>query len=188
MVVENVKYQGQNGISNHIHVMRQMVGSPDGDSFSINENETKEIDKKVIIDSKWIPDSLAVVVFIQSKGSKKVYQSETINYKQLVVTDVKDKASSPKSFKLEQNYPNPFNPSTKISWQTPVAGFQTLKVYDILGNEVGTLVNEYKPAGKYEITFSASNNQDHTSLPSGFYIYQLKVGNYVQTRKMILLK
>ena len=188
VVVENVKYQGYNGISHHIHVMRKMAGTPDGDDFTINDNDTKEVDKQITLDSKWDPDSLAVVVFIQSKGSKKVYQSGTIKYSDLMLTDVKEKSSSPKSFKLEQNYPNPFNPSTKISWQTPVAGFQTLKVYDILGNEVATLVNEYKPAGSYEVTFNASNNQNHASLPSGFYIYQLKVGNYVQTRKMILLK
>ena len=105
-----------------------------------------------------------------------------------MLADVKENSSSPKSFKLEQNYPNPFNPSTKISWQTPVAGYQTLKVYDILGNEIATLVNEYKPAGSYEITFNASDNQNYASLPSGFYIYQLKVGHYIQIRKMILLK
>ena len=188
VVVENINYQGQNGILNHIHVMRKMIGSPAGDDFLIGSNESKEVDKQITLDSKWVPDSLAVVVFIQSKGSKKVYQSETIDYKQLMLTDVKEKTSLPKTFKLEQNYPNPFNPSTKISWQTPVAGFQSLKVYDILGNEVATLVNDYMPAGKYEITFNASENKNHSLLPSGFYIYQLKVGNYIQTRKMVLLK
>jgi hypothetical protein len=86
------------------------------------------------------------------------------------------------SYQLYQNYPNPFNPSTKISWQSPVSGWQTLKVYDVLGNEVVTLVNEYKPAGNYEITFDAS------SIASGIYFYRLQVGSFVQTRKMILLK
>jgi uncharacterized delta-60 repeat protein len=88
----------------------------------------------------------------------------------------------PKNFALEQNYPNPFNPSTKINWQSPVGSQQTLKIYDILGNEVATLVDEYKPAGKYEVEFSAA------SLPSGVYFYQLRAGEFVQTRKMILLK
>ena len=85
-------------------------------------------------------------------------------------------------FSLQQNYPNPFNPSTKISWQSPVGSWQTLKIYDVLGNEVTTLVDEYKPAGTYEIEFNAS------SLPSGVYFYQLKAGSYVETKKMILLK
>jgi hypothetical protein len=85
-------------------------------------------------------------------------------------------------FSLQQNYPNPFNPSTKISWQSPVGGWQTLKVYDLLGNEVATLVNEYKPAGKYEVEFDAS------SLTSGVYFYQMSAENYIETKKMLLIK
>jgi photosystem II stability/assembly factor-like uncharacterized protein len=85
-------------------------------------------------------------------------------------------------FRLDQNYPNPFNPSTKISWQSPVAGHQTLKVYDVLGNEVATLVNEYRNAGGFEIDFNAS------SLSSGIYFYKLQAGDFVQTKKMILIK
>jgi hypothetical protein len=85
---------------------------------------------------------------------------------------------------LSQNYPNPFNPSTKISWQAPVSGWQTLKVYDILGNEVATLVNEYRNAGSYNEQFTINNVQ----LSSGVYFYQLRVGDYLETKKMILLK
>lgn len=88
----------------------------------------------------------------------------------------------PEKFLLEQNYPNPFNPRTKISWQSPVDNWQTLKVYDILGNEIATLVNEFRPAGGYEVEFNAS------ALTSGVYFYQLQVGKFVQTKKMILLR
>ncbi len=87
---------------------------------------------------------------------------------------------------LGQNYPNPFNPSTKISWQSPVGSWQTLKVYDVLGNELATLVDEYKPAGSYEVEFNTSFIKHHSS--SGVYFYQLKAGDYVQTNKMLLLK
>lgn len=87
-----------------------------------------------------------------------------------------------KYFQLYQNYPNPFNPTTKISWQSPVGSHQTLKVYDILGNEIVTLVDEYKPAGNYEAEFDASG------LPSGVYFYQIKAGNFIESKKMILLK
>ena len=90
--------------------------------------------------------------------------------------------TQPNDFVLYQNYPNPFNPSTKISWQTPVSGYQTLKVYDVLGNEVGTLINEYRPAGNYEVEFDASN------LSSGVYFYTLAVGNVNVVQKMILMK
>ncbi len=100
-----------------------------------------------------------------------------------ILTDVKkDFNEVPNKFTLSQNYPNPFNPSTKISWQAPVSGWQTIKVYDVLGNEVATLVNDYRPAGSYEIEFIASH------LPSGVYFYKLKVGDYVETRKMVLLQ
>ena len=98
-------------------------------------------------------------------------------------------------FSLEQNYPNPFNPATKISWQSPISGWQTLKVYDVLGNEVATLVDEFKPAGKFEVEFASDN------LSSGVYYYQLKIAEpsinsldgkagqgFIETKKMIILK
>ncbi len=98
------------------------------------------------------------------------------------LVSVEVEVTSPLTFSLEQNYPNPFNPSTTISWQSPVSSNQTLKVYDILGNEVATLVDEYKSAGSYEVEFNASH------LPSGTYFYQLRAGSFVETKKMILLK
>ena len=88
----------------------------------------------------------------------------------------------PHLFLLQQNYPNPFNPNTKISYQLPVAGIVTLKIFDILGKEVATLVDEYKPAGIYDVQFTMNN------LSSGVYFYQLKAGTFTQTKKMILLK
>ncbi len=84
--------------------------------------------------------------------------------------------------KLEQNYPNPFNPSTKISWHSPISSWQTLKIYDLLGNEVATLVNEYREAGTYEIEFNAAG------LSSGVYFYKLVIGNFTATRKLILMR
>jgi len=85
-------------------------------------------------------------------------------------------------FKLGQNYPNPFNPSTIIKYQIPVGGFVNLKVYDVLGNEVVTLVNEEKAVGAYEVQFDAAK------LPSGVYFYTLKTGNFAQSNKMVLLR
>jgi len=83
---------------------------------------------------------------------------------------------------LSQNYPNPFNPSTTINYQLPIFSQVVLKVYDILGNEVATLVDEYKPAGSYEVEFNSS------SLSSGLYFYELKTDPFSQTKKMILMK
>lgn len=97
-----------------------------------------------------------------------------------------DKQLVANSFTLNQNYPNPFNPSTKISWQTPVSGQTTLKIYDILGNEIDKLVDEYKSAGNYSIEFNASK------LSSGTYFYVLTVTNdnqiFSASKKLTLLK
>ncbi len=103
------------------------------------------------------------------------------------INGVEDAAVLPSGFILSQNYPNPFNPSTKIIWQSPVGSWQSLKVYDVLGNEVATLVDEYKPAGKYEVEFSAKNG-NAKNISSGVYFYRLQAGNYVDTKKMILLR
>ena len=112
---------------------------------------------------------------------------EDVYFGRIIHTPVAvDENSVVKTFVLEQNYPNPFNPSTKISWQSPVGSWQTLKVYDVLGNEVIILVDEYKPAGKYEVEFKSSSiNHQPTS---GIYFYQLKFGSFVQTKSMILIK
>ena len=99
-----------------------------------------------------------------------------------VITGVHNRTTVPDGFELHQNYPNPFNPSTRITYQIPEIGMVTLKIYDVLGNKVTTLVNEEKVAGNYEINFNAGN------LSSGLYIYQLKSGNFIQTKKMMLLK
>ena len=91
------------------------------------------------------------------------------------------------SFILNQNYPNPFNPSTRISWQSPISEWNTLKVYDILGNEVVTLVDELLSAGRHEVEFS-TNNTSTTNVASGIYFYRLQVGSFVKTKKMVLMK
>jgi hypothetical protein len=88
----------------------------------------------------------------------------------------------PMNFELRQNYPNPFNPSTKIKYSIPQSSNVVIKVFDILGSEIETIVNEEKPVGTYEITWHAEG------LPSGVYFYQLKVGDFIETKKMILLK
>ncbi|MCX6170497.1 MAG: T9SS type A sorting domain-containing protein [Ignavibacteriales bacterium] len=100
-------------------------------------------------------------------------------------TGVKDVIElMPSSFKLAQNYPNPFNPSTVISYQLPVSGQVSLKVYDMLGREVATLVNEFQQAGNHNSQFSISNSQ----LSSGIYFYTIRSGNFVETKKMVLMK
>lgn len=97
---------------------------------------------------------------------------------------VEKENSIPAAFSLEQNYPNPFNPSTVINYQLSASSHVTLKVYDVLGREVTTLVNEFEQAGKYNYQFST--NSSHLS--SGVYFYTLRAGNFTETKKMLLTK
>jgi photosystem II stability/assembly factor-like uncharacterized protein len=115
-------------------------------------------------------------------------------YKYQTATDVNEITSFPKYHSLSQNYPNPFNPNTKIKYQIPELSFITLTVYDVLGKEVATLVNEEKAVGSYEVEFN-STGLSHQTIPSGIYFYRLKVypanggaNEFVQVKKMILLK
>jgi hypothetical protein len=102
------------------------------------------------------------------------------------ITAIDEELSSLNSYYISDNYPNPFNPSTVISYLLPVSSDVTLKVYDILGNEIAIVVNEYKPAGSYEVEFNTLSINHHPS--SGIYFYRLQAGNFVETKKMILLK
>ncbi|MDP1994747.1 MAG: alpha/beta hydrolase-fold protein, partial [Ignavibacteria bacterium] len=100
----------------------------------------------------------------------------------------------PHKFELYQNYPNPFNPNTIISWQLTIGSHVSLKIYDILGNEIATLVNKEQSSGKYSINFDTTNNRQLTTntLSSSVYLYRLSVdspeGGFVQTKKMVVLK
>lgn len=113
-----------------------------------------------------------------------------IKYVPIPVSVENSPRNIPNQFALEQNYPNPFNPTTKIKYTIPSVGtslmkflqFVQLKVYDVIGNEVATLVNEEKPAGSYEVTFDASQ------LSSGIYFYTLKAGSFTETKKMAMMK
>jgi hypothetical protein len=92
----------------------------------------------------------------------------------------------PGDYALYQNYPNPFNPSTSIRYTISSNQFVSLKAYDVLGNKVATLINEEKPAGNYEVNFSATGGA--SQLSSGIYFYKLTAGSFTETKKMLLLK
>ncbi|MFN3135873.1 MAG: FlgD immunoglobulin-like domain containing protein, partial [Candidatus Kryptonium sp.] len=93
----------------------------------------------------------------------------------------------PKKFELYQNYPNPFNPSTSISFDLPEDAFVTLKIYNIIGQEIRTIVNEFKNAGRYTVVWDGKDN-DGKIMPSGIYFYRITAGNFSKTLKMVLAK
>ena len=122
---------------------------------------------------------------ISREQFKKIYNN---NYRiDSTSTSVADNRNSvPSKFLLYQNYPNPFNPTTKIRFQIADFGFVSLKVYDVLGNEVAELVNEEKTPGSYEVEFSSG--LIYQTISTGVYFYQLRAGNFVETKKMLLMK
>jgi hypothetical protein len=177
-------------------------------------NQGFEIERTRLRSSNYAEASWERIRFVEGKGTTTEIQSYSFTdkpepgkykyrLKQLdfdgtfaYSPEVEVEVKAPNVFSLEQNYPNPFNPSTVISYQLPVTSNVTLKVFDILGNEVATLVDENKPAGRYEVEFNTSSIK---LLPSsGIYFYQLlvsalqskdgKAGDYIETRKMVLLK
>ncbi len=121
----------------------------------------------------------------------------TLYYKKITltfnsITRIDDNKANNYKYAIHQNFPNPFNNTTTISYSLAQNGFVSLKIYNILGNEITTLVSKFQPAGKYEVEFSAEGGSasggNAENLPSGFYLYEIKTGNFSEFRKLILLK
>jgi len=155
----------------------------------IYENSSSTWSKTVLANNFYGGTALAVVDFDDDNDLDIIAGASGLGelylWENLLITSVEGNRSNsiPEQFHLFHNFPNPFNPTTKISYNIPETSFLTLKVYDVLGNEVATLVNEEKPAGKYEVEFSATGE-----LTSSVYFYQLKAGYYIETKKMLLIK
>jgi alpha-glucosidase (family GH31 glycosyl hydrolase) len=131
-------------------------------------------------------NSITKILYTKFFYSTSVITELTI--KGVSLTSLKDNHVLPSALQLSQNYPNPFNPSTKIKYEIQNSGYVSLKVFDILGNELETLVDEDKLPGVYEVEFNINAKKDNKCLTSGVYFYQLKTCNHVETKRMILLK
>jgi hypothetical protein len=135
-----------------------------------------QINALKLTDEAWVPQ-IQIAEYLLSDSSAALGKSKASDS-----TLNNESIGAAKKYALSDNYPNPFNPTTVISYQLANDGLVTLKVYDILGKEVKTLVNGYKTAGNYSVSFDASK------LSSGVYFYQLRAGNFISTKKMLLLK
>ncbi len=140
--------------------------------------------KKVIFTFEFFDEEDIVVLFDRygwtNDASEVPYPID--NFEDTTIVGIKDESTLPNSFKLFQNYPNPFNPQTSIKYEVSSITNVRLTIYDILGREIETLVNEEKLPGSYEVKFNASH------LPSGTYFYRFSAGNYTETKKMLLIK
>lgn len=179
--VENVSYVGRNGVSPQDFVMRKMITPVAGESFTPELQVKKLVMKTAQITNATNIINAGIVVFVQSVSTKEVFQSEYISYGTL--TGIQNNHNiTPAQFLLEQNYPNPFNPTTIINYSLPQAGNVILKVYDVLGKEVTTLVSNYQESGSYSIEFNAS------TLSSGMYFYKLSSNKFSEVKKMHMVK
>lgn len=187
IAVENINYSGRNGISFHKNVMRKMFPSANGRVVNLTTNQELQVTENIALNQQWSTAQLGFIVFIQNTQSKEILNAEYVSYNTLISTSIVESKTIPTEATLNQNYPNPFNPETIITYHLANSGHVNMNVYDLLGREVVNLVNEVKPAGSHEIKFNSvtSNNK---SLPSGVYYYQLKIGNFIETKKMLLTK
>ena len=150
--------------------------------FTLEENKPVTIIVAYSIGLGSSPKNSVTVGKLQSQFVQQFYRS---NFDDNLVSVEDDIANIPSEFILHQNYPNPFNPSTTISWQSPVGSWQTIKLYNALGQEVDTILDEYLEAGFHSKLYP---NGINSTLPSGVYFYQIKAGSFIQTKKMILTK
>ncbi len=168
-----------------------------GNTWSTPQNitNTRFVDERYPSVSKWNPPGQFNMVWTQKAGASGLYafpgaqqppNPDTVRtfqvFQKILLTDVKSPEEIATGFRLNQNYPNPFNPATKIGYTVAQAGLVSLKVYNMLGEEVATLLNEELQPGTYQATFNAS------SLSSGVYMYKLKAGSYTESKRMLLLK
>jgi hypothetical protein len=162
------------GLFDNITYTKENLFQYNNISYQVNTQGigNRTVRLRLSVDDNFSPDYSLSQKYADEDLLMKV-QTKEVSYKGSITID---------SYDLAQNYPNPFNPSTIIKYQIPEDGVVTLKIYDILGKEVTTLVNEQKSVGKYELNFNASN------LASGVYIYRIQVNDFTSSRKMMLLK
>ncbi|PIP69109.1 hypothetical protein CO033_00450 [Candidatus Nomurabacteria bacterium CG_4_9_14_0_2_um_filter_32_10] len=161
------------------------LGNLNNISLPANNNSMfKKMENKIYFagSNAIIPGNPILVTTVPITLTGTVNEGRPISVSISSPTDVEENETIPTEFALSQNYPNPFNPSTTINYKIPTNYFVNLKIYDILGNEIAILVNEEKTAGSYSVNFNATN------LPSGTYIYKITAGNFIETKKMVLMK
>jgi hypothetical protein len=159
------------------------------DSLNLSENSSNSLRPRICYDlngplpAPWL--DVTIFWYDYVAGNSEIFAKRG-NHTLVTAEIIPDLVNS---FSLEQNYPNPFNPTTNIQFRISNFEFVNLRVYDSLGNEVATLVNEEKPAGTYEVVFDANSHSGEVrNLTSGIYFYQLLAGDYFQTKKMVLIK
>jgi hypothetical protein len=163
-----------------------------GTHNTIAPGDTVSLSHGILLINSGAPDQHRFPVVMTGMVDGAPLWSDTVWFTVVTTGVIAEDKILPKAYSLAQNYPNPFNPSTIIKYSVPKQSYVILKVYDILGREVATLVNEKKPAGSYQVEFSAKGGSAYSgnavNLPSGVYFYRIQAGSFNQVRKMLLIK
>jgi len=170
----------------HHWVHRNMYPDANGSAITISQGQTIQIPRTITMNSAWVANSCKVVVFVQNNTDKKVQNAEVINV-DLLTGVPGDGTGTPATFAIEQNYPNPFNPTTSISYSVSRESFVTVKVFNLIGEEVRTLVSQVRGVGTHHVEWDGTAN-DGKAVPSGVYLYQMTAGEFRDMKKMVLLK
>jgi hypothetical protein len=197
LLESNVVYQqyfysqcGGNGYVNnyvHKHIARSMINGPTGENLNTGTWNTNQVFTKTtsrVLDAEWVPENCDLVFFVYRDSSVLALANveQAMETKVINPVGIENQNTVPAAYNLSQNYPNPFNPVTNIIFSIPKSGDVSLKVYDMLGSEVAHFVDGYLEAGTYKAQL------DGSEWASGIYFYTLKTSDFVQTKKMMLVK
>ena len=169
----------------HDAVHRAMLPDANGSAITISQGQTVNVPRTITLNSGWRTNKLKVVVFVQDNTSKTVQNAEVIEVG--ILTGVGDRGEVPAVFSLGQNFPNPFNPTTTIAYNVAHESFVTLTVYNLLGQEVRTLVADLRAAGSHSAVWDGRDDAGR-EVPSGVYLYRMNAGRFQDTRRMVLVR
>jgi hypothetical protein len=171
----------------HHFVHRNMYPDANGSPITISQGQTVNVPRVITLNSTWVAANCRVLVFVQNNTDKKIQNAEYIEVPNIPTGVGEPENGIPTAFGISQNYPNPFNPSTELDYAVKEASFVSIKVFNLLGQEVRTLVSEHKDRGIHKAAWDGKDDAGR-EVPSGMYLYTMVAGDFSQSQKMMLLK
>jgi hypothetical protein len=190
-VVESEISQPQNSPGGYVpfthhYVHRNMYPDANGSPITISQGQTVNVPQTITLNAAWIPANCRVIVFVQNNTDKKVQNAEVVDVS--LLTGIGEPFNGvPTIFAISQNYPNPFNPTTTFDYAVSTQAFVAIKVYNLLGQEVRTLVSQEMEVGVHQTAWDGKDNVG-AEVPTGMYLYKMIAGGFSETKKMMFLK
>lgn len=171
----------------HHYAHRNMYPDANGTPITISQGQTVNVPMTITLNSSWVAANCRVIVFVQNNTDKKVQNAEYMDVP-TIPTGVGNPVNGiPTSFGISQNFPNPFNPTTQFDYAVSSESFVSIKVYDLLGREVKTLVAQQTGVGVHKVEWDGRDNTG-SAAPSGVYVYRMTAGSFSEAKKMMLMK